>query len=752
MTRNTLLYTIIIAASAWLGSALAQESRKVDWRKMSPLVREAALSQPLSADAGTMQTMGNKAMANRRTTGRSICAFVKATGNANETLRESGCRTLAQFSDIYIADIPLSRLATLSQQDNVLRIEASEHCSLTLDTALVIVNGTPLHTGQGLPQAYTGRGVVVGLMDVGFELTNPNFLDANLEHSRIKRFWDQLSPDSLSSSLYVGADYCTEDAIANYARSHDGLTECHGTHTMGIAAGGGVGTPYCGMAYGADLCAVSNAVTSNAKLIPDELRYRYTSATDVLGFKYLFDYADEVGKPCVVSFSESSTQGLDADEQLYQQALASMTGAGRLLVASAGNNGEGNTYAHKPQGTESDGMFILQESNAASLSMTASAPCEMRLKTYAYGKATTILTIPTERVCQAEDSVLIDSIMVSGKMLKYAVGAYPTYFDPQLTAFDVVIRQEGGIGIDVPLSLEAVGAEADVQFFAGTMKFYASQLNPSLCGGERAASVGSPACAPSVIAVGATAWRDHSVNYEGTPVWYNCGEGGEVASYSSRGPTRDGLVKPDVVAPGTFVVSSSSSFYTEANPDDAKKDIVGFTEYGGRQYPWASFVGTSMSAPVVAGIIAQWLEANPTLTKEQIMDIFAATCRKDGTVSGKKDNQWGYGEIDAYAGLLKVLQLDNIREITPAQPTALSIQWDGNELRIASPKDEGPASIAIYTASGKKIAETSIRLSHSAESIRLNHLPSGVYAVQINGQTKGTTGSLLIRRQAGRNN
>jgi hypothetical protein len=53
---------------------------------------------------------------------------------------------------------------------------------------------------------------------------------------------------------------------------------------------------------------VANAVSNNANLIDSTLYDRFTFATDALGFKYLFDYANSVGKPCVVTFSEGSGQ------------------------------------------------------------------------------------------------------------------------------------------------------------------------------------------------------------------------------------------------------------------------------------------------------------------------------------------------------------------------------------------------------------------------------------------------------------
>lgn len=71
-----------------------------------------------------------------------------------------------------------------------------------------------------------------------------------------------------------------------------------------------------------------------------------------------------------------------------------------------------------------------------------------------------------------------------------------------------------------------------------------------------------------------------------------------------------------------------------------------------------------MACPIVAGIIAQWLEAIPYLTREQVIDAFQATCRRHDPSLVYPNNDYGYGEIDAEAGLLFLLEHpDGIEEI-----------------------------------------------------------------------------------------
>ncbi len=765
MKKRTFLYASIVLCCATLLKANAQE---VDFSKMSKLMRTVVTKTMQQKDNAAVQKGLHKTMDfnyNAIENEQSICAFVKVTGNGDEILRRQGCRNLATFGNIHIADIPLKAIAPLSMQNEVVRIEASESRTINLDTTLVIVNDRQLHSAEGLPQAYTGHGVVMGIMDVGFDVTSPNFYDTALTHTRIQRFWDQLSPDSASSTLYVGADYRTENEILEYSRSHDGMIETHGTHTLGIAAGTGYDTGFRGMAYGADICIVSNAVNTDLPLIPKEQLYKYTSATDVLGFKYIFDYATEVGKPCVISFSESSIQSMDNDEELFQQVLEQMTGPGRIIVASAGNQGLKQTYLHKPKETERDGMFINNENITASFSLSTDGPFTCCIKAYGNDGTTQSIDIASKQIVQAADSIMEDSVNFFGKILKYKIYAYQTYFSSALTGYDIVMKMDGGIGTEVPLSFEVEGNDADIKIYSNSMNFYSDSRDISLSGGERRSSIGSPACAPPVICVGATAWRNHCVNYEGTPLIFDCGMEGAVASYSSTGPTRDELVKPDVVAPGTFVVSSESSFYAEENQETAKKEIVSFSEFNGRKYPWASFVGTSMSAPVVGGVIAQWLEANPNLTKDDIMRIFSKTCHKKQhgeTDSGQgtaqeKDNQWGYGEIDAYAGLLNILGLDNIKGITAYQPTTLNVSCHNGLLEIALADNSHAASgqnikgngikatISVFSITGKKELNRTLTLTHSPQTISLKQLPKGIYLIQTATKESGCSGSFIVR-------
>ena len=105
-----------------------------------------------------------------------VCAFVRTSSAADTTtLKAEGCRVLASLGDITIAAMPLNSVAALSRRSCVLRIEAQRGNTVALDSLGLLINVPPVHEGRNLPQAFDGTGVVVGMQDVGFDLTPPPF-------------------------------------------------------------------------------------------------------------------------------------------------------------------------------------------------------------------------------------------------------------------------------------------------------------------------------------------------------------------------------------------------------------------------------------------------------------------------------------------------------------------------------------------------------------------------------------------------
>ncbi len=711
--------------------ALEMSAQYADYSKMSSMVRTL--------------TMENRSAMRRSPAGsqRQLCAFVRVEGDGEQVLTENGCRPLAHFGDIYIASIPLHRLPSLSLCKSVKRIEANRGTSVTMDTTLLVLGATKAHQGLApLPQAFTGRGVVVGIQDIGFDLTHPNFYDSSSTHYRISRMWDMLSTDTVGSPLYVGADYTTEEALLQYAHSRDGELQTHGTHTLGSAAGSGYNSPYRGVAPESDICLVSNAVSEDVVFIDSADYEKYTYATDALGFKYMFDYADAIGKPCVVSFSEGSSMDFRGDDQLYYEILDSLTSKpGHIMVASAGNAGMAVNHFRKPAYMPSASAQFITWGSAVTFSVKSRGDFNLRLHlTGGEGQAIDYPIVPQE-VLQLPDSLLSDTLSVGETPYIILANAYRSCFDENDMVVEVLLKTQGSILRERQLMLEVTGEE-DIDFYRGLGTV--EPVDP--LEGDNAYSIHSPSSAPCVISVGATGYRKGYVNYLGEYREYDQGTSGQRGTYSSVGPTFDERIKPDVMAPGTNVISSYSSYYLEAHPDasDIGADVEHF-DFRGRTYAWNANSGTSMSTPVVAGAIALWLEANPHLTRQDVMEIIARTSRHNDASLTYPNNLYGYGEIDIYRGLLDVLGIDGIKELSHHQPAgvAFALSVDG-QLRMSGEALVGQqVTVRVYSVAGVQMVTQRGNAGDGTFTVSLSSLPRGVYAIQVDAPT--AVGSTLVR-------
>ena len=139
--------------------------------------------------------------------------------------------------------------------------------------------------------------------------------------------------------------------------------------------------------------------------------------------------------------------------------------------------------------------------------------------------------------------------------------------------------------------------------------------------GDLPGSVASPAAARQAIAVGAVAeWSAPA----GQP-WRS--EGIYLAPFSSRGPTSDGRIKPDVVAPGVSIAAASAGSTASYEVKD----------------------GTSMASPFVAGLAALILERSQAWTPAQVRTAITSTAHDVGATG--KDPEWGSGLVDGRAAV-----------------------------------------------------------------------------------------------------
>ena len=535
--------------------------------------------------------------------------------------------------------------------------------------------------------------------------------------------------------------------MLRYAHSRDGLDQTHGTHTLGSLAGSGFDSPYRGIAYESDICIVANATVDDVAFIDTADYYKFTYATDALGFKYIFDTADSLGMPCVVSFSEGAPQDFRGDDQLYFAMLDSLTGPGHILVSSAGNNGLIPSYIHKPLGDESRGSFVWTSADRASLTINSLGASALRTVFYHDTDVNDTIIIKTSEVLAAEDSMLIDSTIIAGQKLHLAISAYDNCYDASRQVYDVQFLSLGRLDALGKMSVEIIGKNADAELYCDGGYLVANDLNPALQDAECTHNINSPSAAPSVICVGANSYRQNFENYLGDLRTYDMGTNGQRGEYSSVGPTFDRRIKPDVMAPGTNVISSYSSYYLEKHPQasDILSDVAHF-DFQGRTYAWNANSGTSMASPIAAGVIALWLQACPTLTPQDVMRIISHTSRRVDPTLSYPNNLYGYGEINAYAGLLYILGIDGVTGISHSTPHDVAISpLSGGRLKLAFASQPSQSLTAtVYSLSGNIIDSQSFMPTADSPVLQLPASASGVVVVQISGENQ-YQGSQLIR-------
>lgn len=596
-------------------------------------------------------------------------------------------------------------------------VKAQRVDEASLDISSSFINADKVQQGINLPQAFSGEGVVLGVSDIGFDFTHPTF-----EKSNIVAFWDMLSRDTLDSrpELLTGRDYTAEE-IRSLQHSFDGIQQMHGTHVLGIAAGGN--SVYRGFAPEADIVLVNNILSNNMAMADSVQKSKLEGNYKMDEFRYIFDYADRVGKPCVINMSAGSRQSFGDDFDIYNKEISDMCGPGHIIVASAGNNGGQSITLHKRPEQKSVGSWAYSNRQLFYLFLQKEGDVNCNLF-YSDYDGVTKKELP-DTLYESIDTISD----YDGKEVRYYI-----FLRDKL-------RSAGCNRVYVTLTGTGEG-----YLFTQEAQFLNSGVDDGFNDAVNDYGVNFPGCYDDVICVGASSHRGEIVDADGVKREDDVGTVGHNYRHTSVGPRLDGYQKPDVCAPGTVIASSMNSFYAEAHQGDLYEywDKERF-EHNGRTYAWTVCSGTSSASPMVAGIIALWLQANPNLTPQDIKDVIRRTSTHPDPTIDYPNAIYGYGEIDAYAGLLDVLSLSGIEAISKSQPEGVRFTVADGNLKLHFAETGADAEVLVFNTSGQKVYAESLSSVGKTETISLSHLPKGVYAVQINSASKAIKGSSLVR-------
>ncbi len=550
---------------------------------------------------------------------------------------------LQQFLSV---KIPLQKLSCIQELKGLEYLEIAGKINPNLDKAIKDLRADSVHHGYGLPQGYTGKNVLIGVTDWGFDYTHPVFYDTLLQTNRIFAAWDQFKTNGPAPNGFsYGTEYATPSSLLAAGSDTSNIYSygTHGTHVAGIAGGAGANTAYRGVAYDAQFLFVTFLVDEGAVLDAWQWMYQKALAAD---------------KRLVINMSWGLYHfGTLDGTSLLSQAIDAFSNLGVVFVNSGGNNGAVNFHLKKTFNND------LLKSRIEFYDYSAN-PNMWGQSIHAWGEAgqafengliitnsSNVLLAETPFYSTATTSSYIDTFLVVNQDTIWynisADAAHPLNGKPQMrlrvkntnTALRVQLKSQANAGTVHYWNVTEL--TNDVGNWG--MDFLAAGAGTTA--GDNQNGISEPSCADQVISVAAYATQ-YATN-SGSLV------GGALANFSSRGPRYDGAMKPDIAAPGVAIASAVSSF------TDANYTSVGNTSFNNTTYHFAKFSGTSMASPMVAGVVALMLEANPYLSASQIKEIIMNTARQDnytGVIPAGGSPLWGAGKVNAYAAVKLALQ------------------------------------------------------------------------------------------------
>ena len=544
-----------------------------------------------------------------------------------------------------------------------------------------------------------GAGVIVGIVDTGIDIHHPDFRDKNGK-TRIAWLLNAEPPRGLHPDVehLFGCDSAKQSQCAVYSATdidaliaqgstaiHD--AEGHGTHVTSIAAGnGGISIhkkpKLAGVAPAATLI-IANPSTDGGFFDDDVLR----SAS------FVFDRAAALGTPTplpvVCNLSLGGDFGPHDGTSALERGLSAMVGddrPGRAIVVAAGNSGALTDLGDGPSsGVHTEARVTpggitrvpIRASKSASgqgfvwitfrpgdvVDVALEGPDESRWVGFQSPDEEAGYDDKSGTTAGVVNNHLAKSSSITADTNSAVVVVQGKWADR--SEFNVLLRGSG----DASLWVVGTGDVAP-----GVSSHFAFER------AIRQGTVTVPASAPGLLAVGCTINRLQWKPLGSPPILISGLEGDDhpepdgACYFSASGPTPLGVMKPEISAPGGFVVGAMSS---EADPRKVQGglfDSTGCPEGAGPCFivdaQHAVAAGTSMSAPQVAGAIALLMQLKPRLTQAQVTDILEAGARRPiGHVP--YDYQLGPGVLDL-EGALQALEDDESKEVPSAPDLAKS--------------------------------------------------------------------------------
>jgi minor extracellular serine protease Vpr len=615
--------------------------------------------------------------------------FVKTTDpvEAEKIIEQWDGSVRTHAGRILTASLPLEYVDDLAALDLIEYIEASPPLQAKLNQSIPLIDADDVHAGTGLSAAYTGSGVLVGIVDTGIDCDHADFTDSS-GNTRFLAYWDQtLTTDTTGVSEITnttGTEYTGTELTASPGCTTSGDADTgtgHGTHVAGIATSND--STYKGVAPGSKIIAVKH----NAQDGETDKTFA-TTVVDAVNYIFRKAQAQSTKMPAVVNLSLGTSLGAHDGTSLFEQSLDALLvesdgseKKGRAIVNAAGNENFrssdseaasfGGIHATISQTSASKAYDFTIRSGAALVAfyggvaqvdiwLTADSACTIQLDAYPISsKAVSDIQVdmsPVSKGGSTTGSSNTDSSSAIQLALDFTDSSNANNSKQHARA---TITKVGGTSANLEtfsFDLLFIGTcEGDVWLYPDVTAYTAFRKASALSvtthergytytDGDSDKTITMPGTANKIITVGSFmgvgTWTD--INGNITDETANGGSVGAISLFSSLGPAADSRIKPELVAPGEPIIATTPSTISASDKGDATHHAL---------------EGSSMAAPHVTGAIALMLERNGCLTFTEIKDALINTVSTDastGTGSSVPNNTYGYGKLDVDAAVAAV--------------------------------------------------------------------------------------------------
>jgi Subtilase family/Secretion system C-terminal sorting domain len=646
-----------------------------------------------------------------------------------------------------------------------------------MDSTIAKHQIAPLHNGNALNTVLKGENVIVGYLDNGLDYRHLDFKDAN-GATRVKYYWNQGLPydNAVPNSFLYGKDYDSLDIENGLCVLNNTIN--HGTTVTGVGSGNG-------LANGLNIGVAPKSQIIIVKT--DENRPNWT-ITVAEACAYVFEKADLMGLPAVMNISYGEYFG---SHDQYDPATLMMEGLldakrGRSIVAAAGNAGNIGKWHidfDKPAADTACVWLSPFASGGPGLSacyfdMWADASVASNLK----------VSIAVDKVLPAVSQRMTTAFMnVNTNLGGYITTALTLGAQQFGTAYLFAEIVNGRFHLECTIDgidssqykfrFNTTGANGMDAWSGAAFGLSEFVDNPALVASlpvsyiyefpdRNKTMVSSWVNSDHIITVANVGNRTSYIDVNGNTYF----PGTVTTPYklsvnSSKGPTRNGLQKPDVNACGDMTLSAGPLYLLPGDPayvpGAPSNNVVGA---GGMHVRNG---GTSIASPVIAGMAALYLSYCPSASWQDIKKALI-NAAEPTTYSGILPN-YGYGH--GFPNALKMFDsLDNhflTSQISCNLPSAVttinpvtSILWStGATSPSIQVNTEAEVSAIAYDLGRCKVFDTiSVVLSQPAFTPIITSLGDSLYSIQtppatgtitwlLNGNTIGTGNQIDLTNQ-----